>query len=345
MKKIISIPLLLALFFLLAVPVFADDETEMTGGFVPIGIGASTDSSSSGDQDNPDQKENDTEASENADETQPAGQDNDNNELEITDESLSGSNPDPSGGTDSGKDPDSGESTGDLPFVDVPDGVYFTDSVKWACENRITTGVDETHFDPEGTCTRAQIVTLLWRMAGKPAVPDGNPFLDVRQGSWYCDAVLWAVEKGITKGISEDRFAPDDQVTRAQIVTFLYRDAGEPESSEAHAFTDVEENSFYEKAVSWAVKNGITKGLTDTSFGPDELCTRAQAMTFLYRASKMNLIPDPVNADLQEADTQAGNSTITDSGKSPDFINSEYSPYLAAGVLMLFGVGAMVKFL
>ncbi len=345
MKKIVYIPLLVALCFLFIVPVFADDETEMTGGFVPIGIGASKDSSSSGDQDDPDQKETDTDASGTADETQPAGQDNDNNELEIAEEPQSGNNPDPSGGPDSGKDPDSGASTGDLPFVDVPEGVYFTDSVKWACENRITTGVDEKHFDPEGTCTRAQIVTLLWRMAGNPAVSSGNPFQDVLQGSWYCDAVLWAVEKGITRGISEELFAPDDQVTRAQIVTFLYRYAGEPESGKTQVFTDVEENSFYEKAVSWAVTNGVTKGISDTRFGPDELCTRAQAMTFLYRASKLDLIPDPGNADLQEADAPAGHKTSAESGESEEFIPSEYSPLLAVGVLMLFGVGAMVKFL
>ena len=170
-------------------------------------------------------------------------------------------------------------------FVDVPAGSYFEDAVDWAAGNGITTGTDATHFAPDGSCTRAQAVTFLWRAAGSPA-PTGTamPYADVPAGSYYHDAVLWAVEKGITKGTSDTTFSPDATCTRAQIVTFLWRAEGSPAAGEDAAFADVAADAYYADAVRWAVAAGITKGTSDTTFRPDDDCTRAQIVTFLWRS-------------------------------------------------------------
>ena len=172
-------------------------------------------------------------------------------------------------------------------FVDVPSGSYYEDAVDWAVANGITTGTDAAHFSPDGICTRAQAVTFLWRAAGRPA-PESRtmPFTDVPADSYYYDAVLWAVENGITKGTSSTTFSPDDTCTRAQIVTFLWRSEQSPAAGSSNPFTDVSADAYYADAVLWAVKEAITTGTTRTTFSPDAECTRAQIVAFLWRCKK-----------------------------------------------------------
>lgn len=180
---------------------------------------------------------------------------------------------------------DEGETPlGPNPFTDVPEDSYYEDAVLWAVNKGITSGTSATTFAPDGICTRAQAVTFLWRAAGSPA-PETSamPFADVPGGSWYYDAVLWAVEQGITSGTSATTFAPDLNCTRAQIVTFLWRTAGSPAVSGSAAFDDVAADAYYEQAVKWAEANGITSGIGDGLFGSDNDCTRAQIVTFIYR--------------------------------------------------------------
>ena len=172
-------------------------------------------------------------------------------------------------------------------FVDVPSGSYYEDAVDWAVANGITTGTAAAHYSPDGICTRAQAVTFLWRAAGRPA-PESRtmPFTDVPADSYYYDAVLWAVENGITKGTSSTTFSPDDTCTRAQIVTFLWRSEQSPAAGSSNPFTDVSADAYYADAVLWAVKEAITTGTTRTTFSPDAECTRAQIVTFLWRCKK-----------------------------------------------------------
>ena len=173
------------------------------------------------------------------------------------------------------------------PFIDVPAGSYYEDAVIWAVDKGITTGTSATTFNPNGICTRAQAVTFLWRAAGSPAAKSAvMPFTDVKAGSYYYDAVLWAVEQGITKGTSDTMFSPDATCTRAQIVTFLWRANGSPVASGNSAFTDVASDAYYAAAVTWAEKNGVTGGIGGGLFGSNNNCTRAQIVTFLYRAMK-----------------------------------------------------------
>ena len=171
-----------------------------------------------------------------------------------------------------------------LPFVDVSENAYYYDAVKWAVENGVTEGISASAFGPDRACTRAQMVTFLWRAAGCP-VPESTslPFSDVSADDYYYDAVAWAVEMGITAGTSADRFSPDATVTRGQTVTFLYRYAGEPEAPEAD-FTDVSADAYYADAVAWASAAGVTEGVSAMAFAPDRACTRAQIVTFLYRS-------------------------------------------------------------
>ena len=169
-------------------------------------------------------------------------------------------------------------------FVDVATGSYYEDAVDWAVENGITKGTDDTHFSPDGICTRAQAVTFLWRAAGSPEPETRTmPFTDIPVGSYYYDAVLWAVENGITKGTSDTTFTPNMTCTRAQIVAFLWRSEKSPAAGTANPFADVKSTAYYADAVLWAVKENITKGTTNTTFSPDADCTRAQIVTFLYR--------------------------------------------------------------
>ncbi len=169
------------------------------------------------------------------------------------------------------------------PFADVATDAYYYDAVKWAVEKGVTNGVSETLFGPDQACTRAQIVTFLWRAAGSPEPKSGSSFADVAADAYYAKAVAWAVENGITKGTSETTFHPDETCTRAQGVTFLYRALGKLAAAQA-GFTDVAVDSYYTDAVNWAAENGVTNGISETLFGPDGSCTRAQIVTFLYRA-------------------------------------------------------------
>lgn len=173
------------------------------------------------------------------------------------------------------------------PFVDVPSDVYYEEAVLWAVDKGITKGTDTTHFSPNGICTRAQAVTFLWRAAGSPAAKSGAmPFTDVKAGSYYETAVLWAVENGITKGTTATTFSPEQNCSRAQIVTFLWRSEKSPAAGTVNPFTDVKASAYYADAVLWAVKKDVTKGTTATTFSPNDNCTRAQIVTFLYRAMK-----------------------------------------------------------
>ena len=169
-------------------------------------------------------------------------------------------------------------------FIDVPSDAFYANSVKWAVENEITTGVGNNRFDPNGQCTRGQVVTFLWRAAGKPTVSANVSFSDVQPGAFYYEAVKWAVANGITQGVGGNRFAPNDTCTRGQVVTFLHRAANSPAASTASSFTDVPTTAFYYNAVNWAVANGITNGTGNGRFSPNDTCTRAQVVTFLYRA-------------------------------------------------------------
>ena len=169
-------------------------------------------------------------------------------------------------------------------FADISASAYYYDAVAWAVENGVTSGTTATTFSPNAPCTRAQAVTFLWRAAGSPAPKSSaNPFTDIQPGAYYYDAVLWAVEQGITAGTTATTFNPDTTCTRAQIVTFLFR-AGGADTTGANPFTDVADSAYYAGAVAWAVSNGITTGTTAATFSPSAPCTRAQIVTFLYRA-------------------------------------------------------------
>ena len=174
---------------------------------------------------------------------------------------------------------------GSNPFADVAEDAYYYAPVQWAVANNITNGMDASHFAPDGTCTRAQIVTFLWRASGSPAPTSYySPFSDVPAGQWYSEAVLWAVEKGITTGTSATTFSPDAGCTRGQVATFLWRSQTLPASvMPVNSFTDIDPNAYYYNAVLWAVENGITNGTSTTTFSPDATCTRGQIVTFLYR--------------------------------------------------------------
>jgi len=171
-----------------------------------------------------------------------------------------------------------------IDFTDVPADAYFADAVAWAVSKNVTTGTSPTTFSPSNPCTRAQVVTFLWRAAGEPKpTKSDNPFTDVPSGQYYYDAVLWAVENEITTGMSATSFAPNATCTRAQIVTFLYRYAKGTAPSATNPFKDVKSSDYFYAPVMWAVENEITTGMSSTSFAPTATCTRAQVVTFLYR--------------------------------------------------------------
>ena len=173
------------------------------------------------------------------------------------------------------------------PFTDVPSGAYYEDAVIWAVNNGITGGTSATTFVPNGFCTRAQAVTFLWRAAGSPAPKStAMPFTDVPAGSYYYDAVLWAIENGVTKGTSDTTFSPNANCSRGQIVTFLWRSQMSPDAAAANPFTDVVADAYYTSAVLWAVERNITGGTSATTFSPSANCTRAQIVTFIYRCMK-----------------------------------------------------------
>lgn len=174
------------------------------------------------------------------------------------------------------------------PFVDISEDAFYFKGVLWASNTGVTQGIDATHFSPDQICTRAQVVTFLWRAAGKPEPENtGNPFVDVQEGTFYCKAVLWAAQNGITSGVDEDHFDPNGSCTRAQVVTFLHRSKGSPEPVSEAGFRDVSPSRYYCDAVNWAFENGVTSGVTTSTFAPDQPCTRGQIVTFLYRARKL----------------------------------------------------------
>ena len=170
-------------------------------------------------------------------------------------------------------------------FTDVAQGQYYYDSILWAYENGIASGLSENEFAPDAQCTRAQVVIFLWRAKGQPkASLQELPFEDVEKGTYYYDAVAWAYENNIVSGVDGTHFGPDDPVSRGQFVTFLYRTEGKPGYTTENPFTDVAQWAYYYDAVLWAYENGIASGLSDGIFGSEESCTRGQVVTFLYRA-------------------------------------------------------------
>ena len=172
-----------------------------------------------------------------------------------------------------------------LPFTDVADDAYYADSVAWAVANNVTSGVSATSFVPNASCTRGQMVTFLWRAAGSPEPKSTTTaFTDVKSGAYYEKAVAWAVENNVTTGTSATTFSPDATVTRGQSVTFLWRANTSPAAASASSFTDVAASAYYASAVNWAVENNVTNGTSTATFSPNADCTRAQIVTFLYRA-------------------------------------------------------------
>ena len=169
-------------------------------------------------------------------------------------------------------------------FLDVtnPDS-WFYKPVYWAVETGITNGVSADRFAPNQACTRAQVVTFLWRLAGEPEPTGSNSFADVSDSAYYAKAVQWAAEQEITKGTSETGFSPNQPCTRAQVVTFLWRYAGKPTATVSNPFADVSADAYYAEAVQWAVNQGITNGSSAAAFAPNTVCTRAQVVTFLWR--------------------------------------------------------------
>ena len=159
-------------------------------------------------------------------------------------------------------------------FADVPDDAYFADAVQWAVEKKITNGTGPSTFSPDDTCTRAQMVTFLWRASGSPTPKDTkNPFSDVPRGAYYYTPVLWAVGEGITNGTTATTFSPDKTVTRAEAVTFIWRDDHNPPWVSVNPFTDVPDGVYYTTPVIWANASGITNGTDATTFSPDDPCT------------------------------------------------------------------------
>lgn len=168
-----------------------------------------------------------------------------------------------------------------MKFADVTADAYYADAVKWAVQNEITSGTSDTTFSPDDTCTRAQILTFMWRAAGKPKAEIENPFTDVNEGDYYYDAAVWAAECGMVDG---DIFAADTPCTRSSTVTYMWKSNGKPEIGEISNFNDVDASAEYAKAVAWAVEEEVTGGTSDTTFSPDDICSRGQIVTFLYRA-------------------------------------------------------------
>ncbi len=169
-------------------------------------------------------------------------------------------------------------------FSDVKEGVYYYDAVQWAVQKGIVNGTSSTTFSPDQNCTRSQTVTIIWRAEGSPAPKAGkSPFTDVPENAFYAEAAKWAAERGIVSGT---KFDPDGEITRAQLATMLYRNAGSPAVSGAAPFKDVPADSWYAKAVAWVNQKGIASGTGEGTFSPDGVCTRGQIVTFLYRAKK-----------------------------------------------------------
>ena len=209
-------------------------------------------------------------------------------------------------------------------FLDVAVDEFYYDSVVWAVDNGITSGVNATHFAPNDSCLRSQVVTFLWRAAGKPVVEFENPFTDVKPTDYYYDAVLWAVSEGITQGVKADRFGPNEKCNRSQVVTFLWRAAGEPVVRAENPFADVKPIDYYYDAVLWAARNSITTGTNPTTFAPFEVCNRSQVVTFLYRAD-----------NIPQAETYTFELLTNDPSEETGFVEVEGSEF-AAGESVIF---------
>jgi hypothetical protein len=191
------------------------------------------------------------------------------------------------------------------PFTDVQPSDYFCKAVLWANEQGITNGTSATTFGANDACTRAHVVTFLWRAEGKPAAGSANPFGDVPSGQYYTEAVLWAVSRNITNGTGPAVFSPGSPCTRGQVVTFLWRAAGSPKpATTKNPFGDVTKDAYYYDAVLWAVENEITTGTSQGKFSPDKTCTRGQVATFLWRSQQKPRANNSENpfTDIQESD-------------------------------------------
>ena len=222
-------------------------------------------------------------------------------------------------------------------FTDVPGDAFYADAVNWAVSKGITNGTSDTTFSPEMSCTRAQMVTFLWRCAGSPKAEGSNPFSDVPSGEYYYDAVLWAYSKGITRGIDATHFNPNGTVTRAEAVTFIWRGAGSPATGSTGNFSDVAPDQYYTDAVAWGHANGVVKGTDVSSFSPDALCTRAQIVTFLYRFSQL---PAPEGAG-EFAPVIIGEGLFRDTNKQmPDASTLNVTKYPVVLVHGLLGWGS-----
>jgi hypothetical protein len=173
-------------------------------------------------------------------------------------------------------------------FCDAPPGTWFEHGVSWLADTGATTGVASYHFDPDGELTRAQAMTFLWRWAGEPAPTQPSPFTDVEPGTFYEQAVRWAAEIGLTTGTTATTFSPDQIIDRAQLATILHRVSGLIEPAGPSPFTDVLADTWYTDAVAWMVEAGVTTGLSNTEFGPQQTTTRAQFATFLCRYSRLD---------------------------------------------------------
>ena len=184
----------------------------------------------------------------------------------------------------------------DPQFVDAKPGMWFYEAVVWAVEHRVTAGTSETTFGPNDTCTRAQIVTFLWKAAGSPSVDDiENPFTDVSKKKWYYKPVLWAYSNHITSGTSATTFSPNQKCTRGQIISFLWNACGSVVVGvDRSSYTDIKSGKYYEKPVYWATLNGIASGVTDTEFEPNTPCTRAEAVFFIYNCYSGEVSNDPI---------------------------------------------------
>lgn len=212
--------------------------------------------------------------------------------------------------------------TADNPyFRDVAESSWYYSPVQWAAKNKIAYGKSADGFMPDDTCTRAEIVSFLYRAAGSPTVEKSNKFTDVAADAWYADAVSWAVAKNVTAGTTADTFTPDRECTRAEIVSFLYRAAGSPKADKTSRFTDVAADAWYADAVNWAAEQGIAAGMTETTFEPNATATRAQAVSFIYRAQKFLTAKsdDPSKKDDQknnnQGKTDSGNNSKDDNSK------------------------------
>ena len=232
--------------------------------------------------------------------TTPGGNSGSNDPV-VTPDTTPGGNGganDPAGGNGGGSGSGGGSSSGGSgggggaavveptpvnPFEDVAKTAYYYDAVMWILKQGITEGVTETSFDPTANCTRAQMVTFLWRAAGCPEPTGSAKFVDVPASAYYYKAVLWAVEQGITNGMTAESFVPNQVCSRGQMAAFLYRHAGAPAVAGEHDFIDVNSDNYFHAAVIWLLKEGITNGTTTTTYSPNNNCTRGQMAAFLYR--------------------------------------------------------------